>query len=188
METNNKNNIEQDHRCRIQKAAYTTLLPNPRATCSITDEYAFTIKLIKRKYLYLLLINGDTTKKTIVKRISAKTLIEHTSDNTSLVPSESPLFSRRKRKSACSSCNVTNGRSKDVYVIIRSTAPYSSVESIPVYIGKSKKLTTCVQILPTDIIAVFFASSFPVLDLSDIIFLRLIFKPSLIFELSPSFY
>lgn len=39
--------------------AYTTLLPNPRATCSITDEYAFTIKLIKRKYLYLLLINGD---------------------------------------------------------------------------------------------------------------------------------
>lgn len=125
---------------------------------------------------------------TQLKRISAKTLIEHTSDNTSLVPSESPLFSRRKRKSACSSCNVTNGRSKDVYVIIRSTAPYSSVESIPVYIGKSKKLTTCVQILPTDIIAVFFASSFPVLDLSDIIFLRLIFKPSLIFELSPSFY
>lgn len=43
--------------------------------------------------------------------------------------------------SACSSAKVTKGRNSELYVITKSTIPYSSVDNIVVYSGNKKKLT-----------------------------------------------
>ena len=87
-------------------------------------------------------------------------------ETTSLMAFLSPLFSTTNLNRACSNCNVIIGSNKEVYVIIRSTAPYSSVLKIPVYTGNKRKLTSWVQILPIDIIAVFFANSLALVSVS----------------------